>query len=165
MIRRWSPQNRVVVAFDSDLGGRLGAVRNLAILSEVFAEVLVAELPRGQDPASYFASAPTGLATALTTARPLAEFAIDFEVARWEKVLDHISGQVNALRAVAPLVRRVPSDRIAQQIVRLSQRLNLEVEVVSREVLTPVLRAPSRRTSSRRYPDGPEWSGTPSRTP
>ncbi|MEU0095603.1 toprim domain-containing protein [Kribbella sp. NPDC006257] len=166
MIRRWAPQNRVVVAFDSDLGGRLGAVRSLDVLSQVFADVSIAEFPGGQDPASCFTSTPAGLATALTTARPLAEFAIDFEVARWEKVLDHISGQVNALRAVAPLVRRLPSDRIAQQIVRLSQRLNLEVDVVSREVLTPVSRAPSRRASSRRRdPDDPEWPNMPSRTP
>ncbi|GAB3934210.1 hypothetical protein GCM10029976_042830 [Kribbella albertanoniae] len=150
MIRQVSPANQIVVAFDADPGGRLGAVRGLDVLMEAFGSVRVAELPPRHDPASLFRQSRSGLNERLASARLLAEFAIDVELAKWGPVLDHVSGQVNALRAVAPLVRQLPSGRVAQQIAGLAKRLDLEPAVVSREVLTPVVRRGTKSRSSRR---------------
>ncbi|WP_344162586.1 toprim domain-containing protein [Kribbella yunnanensis] len=150
MIRQLSLANQIVVAFDADLGGRLGAVRSLDSLTEIFASVRVAELPPGLDPAAAFQESKDGLSDCLGSARPLVEFAVDVELAKWDPVLDHVSGQVNALRAVAPLVRQMPSNRMAQQIAGLAERLNLEVEIVSREVLSPVVRRGAKPRSGRR---------------
>jgi DNA primase len=154
-IRQLSPANKIVMAFDPDLGGRLGAVRGLNALDGVFGAVQAAALPDGHDPAKLFQRSPARLLECLDSAVPLAEFAIDVELAKWAPVLDHLSGQVNALRAVAPFVRQLPSAQVAQQIARLSERLDLEVAVVSREVLTPVRSGSGRSTA--RKPTG--WGG------
>jgi DNA primase len=166
MIRQVAPANQIVVAFDADTGGRLGAVRSLGVLTEAFGSVRVAELPPRHDPASLFQQSRSGLGERLASARLLVEFAIDVELAKWERVLDHISGQVNALRAVASLVRQLPASRMAQQVAGLAARLDLEPAVVSREVLTPVLSHRPRSGRRTRYAGLPDAADPePDRTP
>jgi DNA primase len=149
MLRRHSAVDTVIVMLDSDPAGRRGALRSLDALSAYFGTVLVVELPERQDPARLFAANPELLRAAMQKPRLLLEFAIDSELMRWEKVLDHVSGQVGALRAVAPYVVRLPNDRVAAQVVQLANDLGLEERVVSREVLASVTRRP--RTGA---PDG-----------
>jgi DNA primase len=149
MLRQHAVVDTVIVMLDSDPAGRMGAVRSLDVLSAHFGTVLVAELPERQDPARLFAANPGLLRAAMHKTRPLLEFAIDSELARWEKVLDHVSGQVGALRAVAPYVVRLPNDRVAAQVVRLANHLGLEERVVSREVLARVSRRPITRASGK----------------
>jgi hypothetical protein len=108
--------------------------------------VLVAEFPSGHDPSSLLVT-PAGadrLYDALSAPRPLAELAIDLELARWSRVLDHISGRVNALRRVAPLVARLPHDQVAGRLAKLSEVLQLEQEIVSREVVETLGRSTRR---------------------
>jgi DNA primase catalytic core len=147
MLRQHAVVDTVIVMLDPDPAGRTGAVRSLDVLSEQFATVLVAELPERQDPARLFSASPGSLRAAMQKTRPLLEFAIDSELMRWEKVLDHISGQVGALRAVAPYVVRLPNDRVAAQVARLASHLGLEERVVSREVLASVSRRPITKAS------------------
>jgi DNA primase catalytic core len=138
MARLSSGSETVIVAADADRGGCLAAVRWLDDLSWLFKQVLVAELPAGNDPASLLEK-PSGadrLFGALGASRPLAELAIEVEIARWSRVLDHISGRVNALRRVAPLVARLPHDRVAGQLGHLSRVLELDQEIVSREFVS-----------------------------
>lgn len=147
IVRRCTTGETVIMMLDADQAGRRGAVRGLDALSRHFSSVLVAELPDGHDPSSMFSASPSLLRATLAHARPGAEFAIDVELARWANVLDHVSGQVEALRSVAPLVVRLPNDRVAGQIGRLAQRLRLEERVVSREVLAAVGRRPKAGAS------------------
>ena len=138
MLRRHARVDAVIVALDGNLAGRNGAVRSLDVLSAVFGQVLVAELPDEHDPASLFVAAPRQLRTALSSPRPLVDLAIEVELSRWSRVVDHISGQVNAVRAVAPLVARLPAARVAGEIGWLSSKLRLDEQIVSREVLASV---------------------------
>jgi DNA primase catalytic core len=151
----------VMVAFDGDLAGKAAAVRSLELLSSMFPRVLVAELPSGHDPSSLLC-APNGLArlrTALTSPRLLADVAIEQELDRWSPVLDHISGQVNAVRAVAPIVARLPPTRVAGEVARLARMLGLDEEIISRELVAavgrPLRRAPSRRALEPSHGAGP----------
>ncbi|GAA3537352.1 toprim domain-containing protein [Kribbella ginsengisoli] len=148
MIREHAVADSVIMMFDADAGGRAGAERSLALLAPLFGTVLIAELPERRDPAALYSADPGLLRTAIRQTRPLLEFAIDAELARWVRVLDHVSGQVDALRAVAPLVVRLPSDRIGTQVVRLAAHLNLEERVVSRELLACVGRRPRAGASA-----------------
>jgi DNA primase len=161
--RRYSRTGAVVVALDGDLGGRMGAVRSLPVLSEVFDEVLLARLPDKQDPAALHAAGTGVLGEALRAARPLVEYVIEVELAKWTNVLDHLSGQVNAVRAVAPLVASLPADRVAGEIARLAKTVNLDEQVVSHEVVAAVGRrnAPRPRNcrpqhASTSEPDSPD---------
>ncbi|WP_238152447.1 toprim domain-containing protein [Kribbella speibonae] len=136
--RAHSRTSTVLVALDGDLGGQVGAVRSLPVLSEVFDEVLFARLPDKQDPAALHTAGRGRLGGVLGSARPLADFAIEVELAKWSNVLDHLSGQVNAVRAVAPLVASLPAGRVAGEVARLARTVHLDEQVVSREVLAAV---------------------------
>ncbi|WP_433017945.1 toprim domain-containing protein [Kribbella sp. CA-294648] len=149
IVKRHAVTDTVIVMLDADLAGRNAAVRSVDVLSRYFGSVLVAELPDGRDPASLFAAYPDLLRASLQSPRLGIEFAIDVELARWDKVLDHLSGQVGALRAVAPLVVKLPPDRVAGQVARLSQRLGLEERVVSWELVAAVSRRANTGASDR----------------
>ncbi|MFC5268937.1 toprim domain-containing protein [Kribbella qitaiheensis] len=140
----------VIVATDGDTSGRSAAIRWLGPLSATFRDVLCAELPAGHDPSSLFASeyGADRLSRALSFARPLVDVAIDAELSRWSRVLDHISGRVNALRAVMPLVTKMPKDRVAAEVMRLSRLLQLDEQTVSRELLTAATGVSRRRAQS-----------------
>jgi DNA primase catalytic core len=137
-----------IVATDGDTAGRAAAIRWLEPLSSRFPEVLCAEIPAGHDPSSLFSSrrGADRLHQALSFPRPLLDVAIDAELSRWSRVVDHISGRVGALRAVAPLVVRLPKERVAAEILRLSRLLELDEASVSRELIR-VVDQPPRRTS------------------
>lgn len=154
LLTQFSTSDIVIVATDGDTAGRSAAIRWLAPLSESFREVLCAELPPGHDPSSLFASehGAERLSRSLTFARPLTEVAIDAELSRWSRVLDHVSGRVNALRSVAPLVTWMPRDRVAGEVVRLSRLLQLDQATVSRELLEAVTMASRRRSTRRSVP-------------
>lgn len=169
IVRRHSRTGTVVVGFDGDPGGRMGALRSLGVLSGVFDEVLFARMPDQQDPAAMYFVAPAQLRAVLGSARPLVDFAIEDELGRWEKVLDHLSGRVNAVRAVAPLVASLPPARVAGEIAKLAHAVHLDEQIVSKEVVTAVGRCPRHRSRARRRPpasvdadiDPPEHSRSP----
>jgi DNA primase len=152
IVKRHSRSGAVVVGFDGDPGGRMGAVRSLEVLSGVFDEVLFARLPDLQDPAAVYSAAPAQLRAVLGSARPLVDFAIEVELSRWETVLDHLSGQVNAVRAVAPLVASLPPARVAGEIARLARAVHLDERIVSQEVVAAVGRCREHRSRGRRRP-------------
>jgi DNA primase catalytic core len=153
MVRHYSSSDTAIVGVDADGGGRLAAVRWLGELSRFFDHVLVADLPSGHDPSSLLET-PAGadrLYESLLSPRPLAELAIEVELARWSRVLDHISGRVNALRRVAPLVARLPQDRVARQLGELSRVLELDQEIVSREFVAALGRSSRRPLPERAF--------------
>jgi len=151
IVRHCSSSDTAIVGVDADGAGRLAAVRWLDDLSRFFDRVLVAELPSGHDPSSLLETTAGAdrLHEALMSPRPLAELAIEVELARWSRVLDHISGRVNALRRVAPLVARLPHDRVAGQLGELSKVLELDQEIVSREFVETLGRSTRRTLPSR----------------
>jgi DNA primase catalytic core len=151
IVRHYSSSDTAIVGVDADGSGRLAAVRWLDDLSRFFDRVLVAEFPSGHDPSSLLETTAGAdrLHEALMSPRPLAELAIEVELARWSRVLDHISGRVNALRRVAPLVARLPHDRVASQLGELSNVLELDQEIVSREFVETLGRSTRRALPSR----------------
>jgi len=154
MIAQHSKSETVIVGVDADGGGRLAAIRWLDELAPFFERVLVSEFPSGHDPSSLLETTAGAdrLCEALSSPRPLAELAIEVELSRWSRVLDHISGRVNALRRVAPLVARLPHDRVAGQLGELSRVLELDQEIVSREFVATLGRS-TRRSLTHLQPD------------
>jgi DNA primase len=134
-LRRHARGDALIVCLDGNVPGRSGAVRSLDVVSGVFGEVFCAELPRTHDPASLFAEDRGELDRCLRATRPLVDVAIGAELQRWAPVLDHISGQVDAVRAVAPLLARLPAAQIAGAVVQLAQVVHLGQDMVSREVV------------------------------
>lgn len=146
MLRHYSTSDTVIVAFDGDAAGRPAAVRHLAPLSEAFRHVLVADLPHGRDPSQMLqlGNGVHRLRAQLENTRPLASLAIELELGRWSRVLDHAVGRVSALRAVAGFVPQLPVALVSDEIARLSRVLDLDTTTVSREVLDAVGKRPAR---------------------
>ncbi|GAA2811632.1 toprim domain-containing protein [Kribbella solani] len=155
IVRAHSWTDAVIVALDGDVGGRAGAVRSLPVLRDVFDDVLFARLPDKADPASLHVANPRLLVDVLTTARPLVEFAIETELAKWSRVLDHVSGQVNAVRAVAPLIASLPAGRVAEEVARLAAAVQLDEQIVSNEIIAAAGRCSRGRSRGRRRPSRP----------
>ncbi|GAA1559120.1 toprim domain-containing protein [Kribbella lupini] len=147
MLRHYSVSDTVIVAFDGDAAGRPAAVRHLDPLSEAFRHVLVADLPHERDPSQILqlGNGVRWLRAQLENTRPLASLAIELELGRWTRVLDHAIGRVSALRAVAGFVAQLPTPLVSDEIGRLSRVLDLDATTVSREVLDAVGPRPARR--------------------
>jgi DNA primase len=126
----------VLVAFDGDQAGRRAAVRAYHLLSPVTTRLEAVTFPLGQDPAQMLQDhGPAGLTAMLSEhTQPLADLVIDAELDRWSRWLRHAEGQVNALRAAAPLVAAMPPKHVARQVVRLADRLELDHATVTEAV-------------------------------
>jgi DNA primase len=151
MLRYYSASDTVIVAFDGDAAGRPAAVRLLTPLAGAFRHVLVADLPHERDPSRVLqlGNGVRRLRAQLENTRPLASLAIELEFGRWSRVLDHASGRVGALRAVAGFVTQLPTRLVSDEIARLSRVLDLDATTVSREVLDAVEQRPARPRARR----------------
>jgi DNA primase len=126
----------VLVAFDPDEAGRRAAVKAYHLLSPLTHRAEGVVFPEGHDPAQtlndYSRSALADVLAARV--RPLADLAIEAEVARWDRWLQHIEGQFHALRAAAPLIAALPPEQVGRQITRLARRLGLDYPTVTEAV-------------------------------
>ncbi|MFC0627454.1 toprim domain-containing protein [Kribbella deserti] len=150
-VREVSSSEMAMTAFDGDVGGRAANRRAFPLLLSRFAEVRATETPRGQDPSSLYAAerGDEVLTGVLNWCRPLASLLIDDELRRWAKVLDHISGKINAVRAVAPIVAGLPRGQIAYEVARLTRTLSLDHDLVTLELAEAVSATVSRDHSRR----------------
>jgi DNA primase len=123
----------VLVAFDPDPAGRKAAVTAYHLLTPHTDVMAAAVLPGGTDPAKIMADrGATALAYVLTqNTCPLADLVIDAEVDSWSRWLGYAEGQINALRAAAPLIAAMPPAHVARQVARLARRLGLDSATVT----------------------------------
>ena len=126
----------VLVAFDPDQAGQRAAVHAYQLLSPHTGTVMAVNLPAGLDPAQLLRNqGPAALAHALRDrAQPLADLVIDAEVDGWSRWLQYAEGQINALRAAAPLIAAMPPAHVARQVARLADRLGLDYATVTEAV-------------------------------
>jgi DNA primase len=146
----------VLVAFDNDAAGRRAAVRAYYLLAPITTRVEAVVLPAGRDPAQVLADhGPAVLAATLAEhTRPLADLVIDAELEKWSRWLDYAEGQINAMRAAAPLIAAMPPDHVGHQIARLAERLDLDYATVTCAV-TDALPAVIAASADGRYLRGP----------
>ena len=147
----------VLVAFDSDPAGQRAAVRAYHLLCPLTEKTAAAGFPPGQDPARIHADrGPGALYEALAErTHPLADVVSDSELQRWERWLKYPEGQVNALRATAPIIAAMPPAHVGRQVARLAVRLGITHGAVTAAVtdaLTARLGAPGKAPGSSRSP-------------
>ena len=138
----------VLVAFDSDTAGRRAAIRAYHLLIPYTHEVSTMVLPAGQDPAQVFTErGPGALAGIAADIHPLADLVTDAVVDRWSRWLEYPEGQINALRATAPVIAAMPVSHVAGQVARLAHRLGLDYATVT-EAITDALPQVIARTAT-----------------
>jgi DNA primase catalytic core len=130
------PFTGVVVAFDPDPAGRNAAVAAYHLLTGHTDAAAAAVLPAGTDPAQIMGDrgAPDLAHVLAQHTRPLADLVIDAEIGRWSRWLGYAEGQINALRAAAPLIAVMPPAHVARQVARLAHRLGLDPATVTEAV-------------------------------
>jgi hypothetical protein len=146
-LRHYAMSDSVIVALGGDSVRRRASVELLPLLEQEFSNVFWAELPEDRNPKVLHVAAndPFDLRAELMNPRPLAGLAIDLELSARSRNLDHMAGRLGAMRSVAKFVLRLPTDSIADELSRLSDRLRLDPATVTREVL----RASTTRSMSR----------------
>jgi DNA primase len=138
----------VLVAFDSDIAGRQAAIRAYHLLTPYAHDVSAIALPAGQDPAQVFTEhGPSALAEISIHPHPLADLVTDAMVDKWIRWLQYPEGQINALRATAPVIAAMPVPQVARQVARLAHRLGLDHATVT-EAVTDVLPQVIARTGT-----------------
>jgi DNA primase catalytic core len=167
----------VLVAFDADEAGRRAAVNAYHLLVSFTEKMAAVIFLPGSDPAQIVSDrGPAALAAMLTNrVLPLADLVVDAEIDQWTPWLCFAEGQINALRASAPLIAAMPPSDVARQVGRLADRLDLEHAIVTEAVtdaLTALIAAGPATTRlgtsvpamSRRQPTScqPELPGLPS---
>ena len=125
----------VTTAFDRDDGGARAAARAYPLLVHAFPTVESVPLPRGSDPAAVLAAHGTGgLRDALTRTVPLVDRIIDDVLAHYDARPTGAEASLCALRELAPSVAAAPPPEMARLAVRLTDRLGLEPQTVTREL-------------------------------
>lgn len=142
----------VLVAFDNDPAGQQAATRAYHLLCPRTGNTDTVSLQPGQDPARLHAvTGPQALHDTLANhTHPLADVVTDSELHRWEPWLKYAEGQVNALRAAAPIIAAMPPAHVGRQVARLAIRLGMTHATVTKAVTDAL--------SQRDTPGGP--SGT-----
>jgi DNA primase catalytic core len=129
----------LLIAFDADTPGWAAVDRAWEHLAGR-RKVAVVELTKGRDPGSFASEAlQPALRIALDSARPLRDVVIDQRLDRWSRVLDNVSGQVDAVRDIANFLMREP-DGVAEAISHVALRVGLPVPTVSDLLLDEVTR-------------------------
>ena len=130
LLKRFSA-SRLVLAFDADAAGLDAAGRVYEWERQFELEVLVADLPAGQDPGDLARTDPKALQHAVDTAVPFLQFRVD-------RVLDTAdmstieSRARSAERAVA-VVRRHPDAMVRDpHVVRIADRCRVDIEHLRR---------------------------------
>ncbi len=133
----------VTVAFDDDTAGHAAADRAFHLLC-VHHDVVLrsAGLPAGADPGDLIAHPDSAaeLRAGLTyRARPLAEVVIDHRIttmlARHPRLLVEIPGQVGAVRAVAPVLTRLPAPEAIRLVRYVAEATGTGIDTVTWAVL------------------------------
>jgi DNA primase len=127
----------VAVAFDQDRAGRAAAVRAYPLLRAITDELWTVSLPTGSDPAEVLRTeGADGLAAVLDSSLlPLPDLVVDARLAEFERWLEFADGTFAALRAVAPLIARLPPGQVARQVARAAARLGCTHAEVTEAVI------------------------------
>lgn len=132
LLRRFA--ERVVLAFDSDVAGSGAALKGGMLETPVRLDLdlRVAEIPDGMDPADLVqAGRALELAKAIDSSRPMLQFRLEKEVARFD--LTEPEARARAVHKVAPLVGGVADDVTRSEYVRFTSRLiGVEPETIEK---------------------------------
>ena len=130
LLKRFSA-SRLVLAFDADAAGLDAAGRVYGWERQFELEVLVADLPAGQDPGDLARTDPKALQQAVDTAVPFLQFRVD-------RVLDTadmstIEGRARSAERAVAVVRQHPDAMVRDpHVVRIADRCRVDIEHLRR---------------------------------
>ncbi|MDO4254998.1 MAG: DNA primase [Kocuria sp.] len=144
----------VIFTFDGDAAGQKAALRAFDEDQKFMAQTFVAVEPNGMDPCELrLARGDTAVRSLVETREPLFKFAIHATLARYD--LSTLEGQVQAMRATAPIVAHIRDVTLRPAYARqLAGWLGLEVP----DVVNAVEVASRARVQGQRPSEAPAES-------
>ncbi|MYA14324.1 MAG: DNA primase, partial [Acidimicrobiaceae bacterium] len=150
LLKRFSA-GRLVLAFDADAAGAAAAARVYAWERQFELEVLVADLPAGQDPGDLSRSDPAELRRAVQDAVPLLKFRVDRALDGAD--LSTIESRARWAERAVSVVNEHPDPMVRDpSVVAIAERCHVDPDHLRRFASGGPSMAPARG-------DGPEGAG------
>lgn len=126
---------RVVMLFDGDEAGFAAAQRALDFIEDSTAEILVAVMPEGDDPADHvLKSGSDSLTEIVSAAVPIVDYCI--AVAESKHDIKTSAGKLKALGEIVAIIARLNSPLAVDEYSRMvSQRFDISLTAVVQEVV------------------------------
>ncbi len=140
----------VTLCLDGDSAGQNATLKGSGVLRSLTppADVRVAALPEGSDPADVVAEDPERMTAILDAAIPLARWRVELSISRGD--LSSGEGRDRILDQVAPIINRLSAGLLRDELIRLiGDRLQLSESVAAARLSE----TPSRRASAPRAPE------------
>ena len=145
LLKRFSA-SRLVLAFDADAAGAAAAARVYAWERQFELEVLVADLPAGQDPGDLGRSDPDELQRAVREAVPLLRFRVDRALAGAD--LSTIESRARHAERAVTVVNEHPDPMVRDpSVVAIAERCHVDPDHLRRFASGGPSMAPARRDS------------------
>ncbi|MYB02914.1 MAG: DNA primase [Acidimicrobiaceae bacterium] len=130
LLKRFSA-DRLVLAFDADAAGAAAAARVYAWERQFELEVLVADLPAGQDPGDLGRSDPDELRRAVQDAVPLLQFRVDRALAGAD--LSTIESRARSAERAVTVVNEHPDPMVRDpSVVAIAERCHVDPDHLRR---------------------------------
>ena len=150
LLKRFSA-SRLVLAFDADAAGAAAAARVYAWERQFELEVLVADLPAGQDPGDLSRSDPDELQRAVQDAVPLLQFRVDRALSGAD--LSTIESRARSAERAVSVVNEHPDPMVRDpSVVAIAERCHVDPDHLRRF-------ASGGPSMARARVDGPEGAG------
>lgn len=142
---------KLYIVYDGDTAGVNAATRGLELAVEEGFDVLIVQLPTGEDPDSFVKNhGADPFKIYLRDAKPFLDFKID--VMKASNLLDSPSGKAEAIRSLVQIIAKVP-DTLQHDFLmsRVSDRLDLSASQLQKvyDELTKVRRANTAKSSQK----------------
>lgn len=145
---------KLYIVYDGDTAGVNAATRGLELAVEEGFDVLIVQLPTGDDPDSFVKkNGADPFKIYLRDAKPFLDFKID--VMKASNLLDSPSGKAEAIRSLVQIIAKVP-DTLQHDFLmsRVSDRLDLSASQLQKiyDELTKVRRANTAKSTQKQGP-------------
>lgn len=126
--------SRIVFTFDGDAAGQKAALHAFGLDSAFLTQTFVAVAENNLDPCDLrIERGNEAVRSLIANARPLYDFVIDAAIARFD--LSYSTGQMGAVKAVAPLVAQIRDVSLWDLYARkAAKRIGVDLSVMQREV-------------------------------
>ncbi|HUO49066.1 MAG TPA: DNA primase, partial [Acidimicrobiales bacterium] len=146
---------RIVLAYDADAAGQSATTRVYEWERKHEVDVVVADLPAGQDPGDLARSDPEALARAVREARPFLQFRVDRMLGTGN--LSTPEGRARAAEAALIAVAEHPDDLVRDQyVMQLADRCRVDADRLREHLEALRAHPPVERPGRRRARDSDE---------
>lgn len=136
--------SRIVFTFDGDAAGQKAALHAFGLDSAFLSQAFVAVADNNLDPCDLrIEQGDQAIRSLIEHSKPIYDFVIDAAISRFET--SYTTGQIGAVKAVAPLIAQIRDRSLVDAYTRkATRRIGVDLDVMQREVRAQrrILRVP-----------------------